>query len=415
MVYFFVFNKLHMRSSIEMWNSEDIQGQDLEKSVLNKDAVSREEIRNYAKMIAEEFKSEALGKEEKRLLALDMLGKDRMLRRLDTSQVDLSGLSEEEMESALKPIREALLEELSNHLESDEFALIKRDIANSKLETGEQHLEQTRKLDDKKGPMNANRIAELLRPKSKRNREQVYRTGVLYEDAKIETKQAITHAHEILAHAQEQEKENNGHYFSGVIQEERFDPISGESVVRKIEMSDMSDLIMNEAENGPGPQEASHILKLFSDAIEACAWLEEKGLMLEDIKPANIGLTEDARGNKRVIFHDLDGLHPIGTKDRLATYSGGGFEPPEFENREMPITSAKKMVFQLGVSMLYTFRLKKQSFSEHVPRDTYIKILDLVQEMVERRRHQRPDLKQCKSQIDALIEEIGIEGLQLAA
>lgn len=391
----------------------------MEKSVLNKDAVSREEIRNYAKTIADEFRSEAKSQEDKRLLVLDMLGKDRMLRRLDLAEEDLGELSEEEVESALQPIRKALVEELAGHLDPEEFGLISRDIRNMHLEVGEIRQDVPTQTRDEAGEMtssNRNRIMELLRSGSRE--DEVFRSSEMYDSADAETKERLAEAHALLAQAQEEEKQKTGEYFPGVARELEFDADSGESVVEKMDLKEMNDLVLTTEEERVGPKEADKLLRFFSEATDAARWLEDHGLMLEDIKLANIGLVTDKDGKERAIFHDLDGLHPIGTKDRLGMFAGEEFDPPEFgekEREDLPATSAKEMVYQLGVSLTYTIVLKKQTFSEHIPRESYQRLLELAAKMAEPNPDDRPELAECKRQIDEIAGEIGLEGLEAAA
>jgi serine/threonine protein kinase len=181
-------------------------------------------------------------------------------------------------------------------------------------------------------------------------------------------------------------------------------------VVEELNMRDLNDLIMSR-ESASGPREVSKILSIFSDVATAARWLEDHGLMLEDIKPANIGLAKDTEGRERVLFHDLDGLHPIGVTDRLFTYSGDEFAPPEFAGGAIPATGAKEMVYQLGVSLVFTVRLEMTNFSNNMSRESYIDLLTLAEDMVQENPDDRPDLAECKRRFDEINSSMGLEAL----
>lgn len=139
------------------------------------------------------------------------------------------------------------------------------------------------------------------------------------------------------------------------------------------------------------------------DAMAGALFLEERGLVLEDICPGNIGV-EKGRG----MLFDFDGLFEAGTrlKSRLHHPPDGraSFLPPEVDKTAPTSIGPKEMVWQFGMCLFQQMKISRGE----IPAETESGLSDLVYDrMLERDPESRIGLKGALEELELILAKTG--------
>ncbi len=304
----------------------------VEDKFLQADSLSMADIKKYVKEIVAHINEldelaydEATRAERKRLLVFDTMQTKSILRgieRLTGEKVDEA--TGRDIEAAIQPIRRAIVEELSNMLDVDEFFILERQL-NSR---------------EKYDP--ATMVSELRGPAGKRG---VYR-DVTHLDPESTLREDLIAAVGVLMHA----GEKNAH----VIPIASFDEKTGNIVTEHRPMKTLHEISIALKRND-SLSEAQKVgvsrwlLRVVLDGLDGASFLERHGLVMQDLKPENVAWMEDTATVMKghgVLF-DLDGL-VIQGEMRLGRYATPGFVPPELRAGAATPVTAKEMSYQFG-------------------------------------------------------------------
>ena len=184
---------------------------------------------------------------------------------------------------------------------------------------------------------------------------------------------------------------------------------------------DLHNLFLPEGEKSAvSPRETLSILR---DCLNGALFLEDHGLVLQDIKLENLGyVTQDSRGRliqggKKVgVLFDLEGIYPIGADlhDRYFTWL---YVPPELHIKPIPSVQSSEMVYQFGVCLFEIFIQIQASLSVPV----YEALAALYQDMLyydptnPHPRQGRIGLAEAIARLDLAMKKMRIDQAKSAA
>lgn len=173
----------------------------------------------------------------------------------------------------------------------------------------------------------------------------------------------------------------------------------------------------------PGESRLEFWLKLLVEFLETLCFLDERGIVMQDLSLKNLGIDLDTRD---AVFFDLDGLSMKGEHGYIC---GRDNEVPEYY--KTPPIDPKQSVWQLGKAMQYIFhaiegddytrtivgsrtvfiddmetfqRIHDESLREY-PKDLCRAVNTLIREMYRGYPNQRPTLQQCKRRSSVFLNQ----------
>lgn len=398
----------------------------IEDKFLSKDFLTREDIVQFVEELLQQTNTADLKNkpEERAALLVDALRDETILKKVETQGVTYSTerggfesniwkklanrihnllnrnktvtafeLGEEEialMKQATEQIRRAILDELSKRLEPAEFQLITEELS---------------------GPRPNKLVsARISTTRNAYGKENVHRGTDTYSE---NTRQTIIQACKRLV-----EIEQSGDTTDHIIPIHSFDEKTGAMIVEKGRIRTIRDLI--HTLNGR-PENAVAILRVLQENMQGAAFLEKHGLMIEDIKPENLGLYSG--GSKKIdgkgLLFDLDGLIQVGIQ-QTSRWVTLGFVPPELPRDENGIplhvdtvTSPKEMTYQFGKSLEQVAGLQDTSNFVHpkfkVPAAQLKEITALVKDMTEPDPNKRPFVHEAVKKLELIINTLAQE------
>lgn len=229
---------------------------------------------------------------------------------------------QKELEYALKPIRQAIITELGKYLDDSEYALLREQL-NQKTEKDEMPL-----VSQIEGARGKKTVLRDLTPL--RNRE---------------LRQETIKACRALQKATEQNR-----HVVGIM---AFDTVTGNMTVEHRSFQTLWSLTqdlkeMQGATNREKIQKSKKLLRIVNECLEGASYFHSLGVVLQDIKPANLGLTTKNDKDPDIgLLFDIDGLVTEGSasKNRISTE---GYTPPENISRKDIPVSTKEMSYQFG-------------------------------------------------------------------
>ena len=140
-----------------------------------------------------------------------------------------------------------------------------------------------------------------------------------------------------------------------IIEVERYNPEQRKSTVKELDLKNISEILLSEE------MDLSGVLSIVKDCLDGAEYLEQNGLVLEDIAVPNLGSVSEGGKTSGILF-DLDGLYILGAKQE--TRIGRKRYLPQWTSSEV---SSAEMVFQFGLCLreiLNKFIFQNRSISE---------------------------------------------------
>ncbi|MSR85238.1 hypothetical protein EXS71_02255 [Candidatus Uhrbacteria bacterium] len=108
------------------------------------------------------------------------------------------------------------------------------------------------------------------------------------------------------------------------------------------------------------PKDLAQPLSVIVDCMKGARVLEEYGLVLQDIKPDNLGYVTrypEKNTSKTVgVLFDLEGIYLAGVDLHMRMSGEGDYMPPEFSSGERYTLESSEMVYQFGQCLLETLQ-----------------------------------------------------------
>ncbi len=269
--------------------------------------IPREDIRAYAQRIADMYQEQSQGKEGYKMI-IDALNTQSVIEQIMSTEeyrTYLDELSVKEIQEAVDGLRKAVIHELSNLLEPDVFAFLLEKI----------------KLPWEAG---ASRV-DLIQGRSEE--VQILRRNEL--PTSPERTDALKRYTALPPHP-------------CLLPIKEFGAGGMAVMVDKLDLVTLGDVLAGKSHEKFSPSE---LLQVILGSASGLLYLEQHGLMLQDICPDNVGVN---RKTRRAVMFDLDGLFPLGVESKQRLMKREYIPPELFNTQRVPITDAEEMVYQLG-------------------------------------------------------------------
>lgn len=349
--------------------------------VLGKEKFTQEEVRAYVQdilmyldvmdMFDQEFYADEKGRnEQKRLLILDALRPDTMFNILSNLPKAPAGLSQQEIESWVAPVRQAIVQELEKYLSGDEFLLVS-------------------------APLNAWRTKENKVPLVKSVKSPADTTLVHREMRHMES-DLRGYVIEACQHLMSVSEKN-----SHVVRIISCDSKTGDMVVEHRNIIDLEKLAIaldkkEDLSEKEKIAETWKLLQVVNDCLDGAAYLERNGLVLQDIKPGNLGMIveESLDGHSGILF-DVDGLIKKGAirSTRLGTDE---YVPPGLTGT----VSGKEMSYQFGCVLDALYLSSKNFF---IPEEKRGAFTELTNDLTDNDPSQRISVAEAEQRLTEIL------------
>lgn len=359
----------------------------IDRKFLDEEHITQEDIREYVQNIREKIQIFSGGQneksvEEKRMIILDALNysniyNDFLQRGGKTTAI---AEMEDEVQQALARLRNAIFEECKKDLDLNEedIVFIEYSLNNKKKDEG---MPVVSAIKNAKGEKDVYRDVQPLHG---------YYRGVF--------KKAV----ERYSHLRDRSPY--------VIDIKSFDPDTGDVILKKEEIVDLFSVLNSfdrqKIDEISREKQTAFMLGIIRDAMEGAVYLHNNGLVLQDLKTANIGVVTERNklNNKKGILFDVDGLTEEGTAmpNRIAS---PGFFPPETSG---PVT-AREMVYQFG-KILEEVKSRKNFF---LPENWRHKLETIIHKMTETDPQKRILIDYAYQQLGNLCGEMELRHEQM--
>ncbi len=353
----------------------------LEEKMVKSDVITSADIREYTDYIIGHLKAlKNQSEQEKESFVVDALSDNNILRMVK-DEVKSGDLDENEAKNAIGRVRQALIEELKGKMD-DKIYLVIENIKNATQNNWERRNIINLAADVGSGPK------------------------IIYKDQESYTENIVVQ----MRHDEAFDLFSKLAPHPNIVSIKEYDPDNQRGIFEKLNLKSL-DLYLYWGEEGESERFLDGILVL-RDCMSGALYLANNGLVLQDIKLANMGLAETADGNKKGILFDLEGLMKAGTKLNVRITSPG-YMPPEllFSTGEYFELSPKEMVFQFGVCLrqiidIYAEDTEVSADESRKNLDIIKKLQDLAKKMVEANPKHRINLSEANDELADIINKL---------
>lgn len=342
--------------------------ENLEKKMVENEVITSADIKSYADFLIQELEKlkESSG-QEKETFIIDALSNDR-ITDLIVDKEEFNSLTTTEVESVVKKIRKALIEELKGKIEDRLYFVIK-DLKNKDI-YGLSHT-----------------ISEVMAASGE---VKIYKHQPPYENEQEYSREAFKLLMSLPSH-------------ENIVNVHEYDPESHKSILEKLNLSTLAEYLKTKETS---KENFVSSLKIVRDCLEGAEYLKASGLALQDIAPANLGIA-NADGSLKGTLFDLEGLRKIGsrTKYRIIQRPHERYAPPEIDLEGGNIIRSEEMVFQFGVCIKDI--LEKYKYFPYISSvgigPIFGKLEKLVEEMTKKDYQYRIGLEDAKTKLANIV------------
>lgn len=397
--------------SPEMNGAINRKSTSLEEKILNSEAaIPHAEVKKYADYIISKlkmYKDFEGDTQDKMSFVVDALSEDRVLKGIFHEIVD-GNLNKNEVEAVVSRIRKALVEELKGKIDEKIYLGIK-DFVNFGQEVSVStisgrklpNLPEEKKKQEVRSLHNKNLIRHAIDIDNGRGVVYKNQERTVSEDYEKALQEAMglfikLDPHPNIVNFLENDQKNKGALYE----------------YRKIKT-----LVEYASENKVdfyrSPKLFAQTLEVLKGCMEGAQYLAENNLVLQDIRPKNLGVEVEDDKVRGVLF-DLEGLIKQGTIESSRMYAAG-YEPPETTEDAVAVMP-DEMTFQFGVSIRALMQKCVGAFmpdpgkfdiSEMILKQSIVKDLKVLSEnMSKKNTNDRISLLSAIAELENIIERV---------
>ena len=359
----------------------------LEAKMVKSDVIMPADVKDYANEIVDHLKSlKNSSEDERKLFVVNALSDDGIEEKVfDERKAGGNLLIErEEGESAIKRVRQALIEELKGKID-EKFYLVKKDAVRRGAESARQNSDQEAKASRK------NIISEIVDVRSGIER--------IYKDQEIFNKEYKDYTIEALEIFKSLPPHPN------LVSIKEYDLESHKIIFEKLNVEPLNEYLLEDDDEIS--VKLANSLQVLKDCMEGIKYLVDNGLVLGDIKLDNLGLETKEDKIKGVLF-DLEGLVRQGVEIDNRIIGRAKYLPPEFleENRGWEMRPSE-MIYQLGVSLQEILEiLANAPDSGALNQDVIVDLSILSKKMTRKSLFWRIGLSKTMKKLEKIIDKL---------
>lgn len=361
---------------------------DLEKKMIHSDVISHADVQAYADYIIGQLKTlKNSSEEEKESFVVDAFNEDNIETMVWNERMKGNPLlvDPKEVLSAIRRVRQAIVEELKGKIDEKIYFVIKDLIGDGS---------RTRVTGDAGRKNIINQVVAIESGKEKVFKEQ----ELLLPKHKDATAEAVALFKQLDPHPN----------IAGI---KEYDPATQRIIYEKLNLQTLDEYFR---EGNKNKEQLVAGLKIVKDCLAGAQYLADNGLVLQDIKISNLGVVTEEDAIKGALF-DLEGLTKEGViiNGRMGP-PGKKWLPPEIR-RATPEAiqdhgwkiKQGEMVYQFGrclqeILALYEF---KQVF-DLSDKNAIVKLESLVKKMMEKDPENRIGLAEAKNELEDIIANL---------
>ena len=390
------------------------EAEDLEKKMVSSNVISGADIKKYADFIIHHLEGlKNKSEQETTSFVVDALSDDNILKSSEVEDKIMSGeLDKNEAQSAIRRVRQALMEQLKAAKIDEKIYLVIKKIVEKGIssEKKTQNMEAITGITTKKEGLVKRKLKkppankEPAKPKEGRRNiiNAVVQIGGAGEEGIFKDQESFLEAHQEDSEAAFVLLDKLDSHPNIVNIKER-DPVSRRIIYEKLNLQTLNKYLSSGEKN----KEKFIIgLKVIKDCVEGAKYLAENGLILQDIKLDNLGLVKQEEDIKGALF-DLEGLFKIGTKMGSRVSGGLKYLPPEIFQPEGDLIRPGEMVYQFGICLKDILIMYEEWRGLKILDQNIIKKLNvLIKKMTEKKSEERIGLPEAKTELDILLRSL---------
>jgi len=331
----------------------------LEEKILNSEAaIPHAEVKKYADYIIgklkmyKDFEDET---QDKVSFVVDALSEDRILKGIFHEIVD-GNLNQKEVEAVVVRIRQALMEELKGKIDEKIYLGIK-DFVN----VGQ---------DVSVSTISGRKLPNLPEEKNKQELKSLHKKNLIRHAIDIDNSRGVVYKNQERTVDEDYEKalqEAMDLFIKldphpNIVKFLENDPKNKGALYEHRKIKTLVEYVSeNKVDFYRNPKLFAQTLEVLKGCMEGAQYLAENNLVLQDIRPKNLGVEVEDDEVRGVLF-DLEGLMKQGTIESNRMYATG-YEPPE-TTEDVVAVMPGEMTFQFGVSIR---ALMQKCISGYVP------------------------------------------------
>jgi serine/threonine protein kinase len=152
----------------------------------------------------------------------------------------------------------------------------------------------------------------------------------------------------------------------------------------------------------------TNLLSIVWDCLDGADFLNENGLMMQDISLNNLGINIERGKPESGVLFDVEGLVPQNVRRTQLVYAPE-YIPPEWigSNGNIP-TSTKETTYQFGVCIKNIFQAKMPDFAREkaVPKSVLADLKNLLQLMFKKDPSERISVGEAKDRLRVIINTL---------